>query len=127
VERVRPLQLQVEGSRLCGRDRQGRGGGGVTLYVRDRFDGAVVIGSDDAVEALRVSSRRVENKRDVVVGVCYRSPCWDVGSEEVFRRPVAERSGSIALVLTGDVNFLGISRRSSILLWRAGVGNSQSL
>ena len=59
----------MEGCRLFRRDRQGRQGGGVALYVRERFDCTALTVRDDMVESLWVRIRGMENKADVVVGV----------------------------------------------------------
>lgn len=48
------------------RDRQGRQGGGVTLYLREKFDYTILTVSGDVVEILWVRIRRMENKGDVV-------------------------------------------------------------
>ena len=40
----------MKGYRLFRRDRQGRGGRGVALYVRKRFDCTALTVSDDVVE-----------------------------------------------------------------------------
>lgn len=49
----------------------GRAGGGVALYVRERFDCTALTVNDDVVESLWLRIRRMENKGDVVVGVYY--------------------------------------------------------
>ena len=61
----------MEGYRLFRRDRQGRQGRGVVLYVRERFDCTALTVRDDVVESLWVRIRGMENKGDVVVGVYY--------------------------------------------------------
>jgi len=64
----------MEGYRLFRRDRQGRQGGDVALYVRERFECTTFTVSDDVCESLWVRTRRMVNKGNVVVGVYYRSP-----------------------------------------------------
>ncbi|KAK4810895.1 hypothetical protein QYF61_013303 [Mycteria americana] len=98
----------MEGYRLFRRDRQGRRGGGVAPYVRERCDCTALTVRDDVVESLWVRIKGMENKGDVTVGVYYRSPSQDVSADELFCRQLGEISGSVALVLMGDFNFPGI-------------------
>ncbi|KAK4806138.1 hypothetical protein QYF61_001061 [Mycteria americana] len=100
---------RMEGYRLFRRDSQGRRGGGVALYVRERFDCTALTVSDDVVESLWVSIRGMENKGDVVVGAYNRSPSQDVSTSELFYRQSGEIPGSVALVLMGDFNFPDIN------------------
>ncbi|KAK4810529.1 hypothetical protein QYF61_004492 [Mycteria americana] len=51
----------------------------------------------------------MENKADVIVGVYYRSPSQDDSTDELFYRQLGEISGSVALVLMGDFNFLDVN------------------
>ncbi|KAK4806962.1 hypothetical protein QYF61_027329 [Mycteria americana] len=98
----------MEGYRLFRRDRQGRRGGGVALYVRERLDCTALTVSDNVVENLWVRIRKVENKGDVV-GVYYQSPSQDDSTYELFYKQLGEISGSVALVLMGDSNFPDIN------------------
>ncbi|KAK4807079.1 hypothetical protein QYF61_018420 [Mycteria americana] len=75
----------MEDYRLFRRDRQGRRGGGVALYARERFDCTALAVNSDVVESLWVGIRGKENKGDVVVGVYYRSPSQDTSKRG--RRP----------------------------------------
>ncbi|KAK4818852.1 hypothetical protein QYF61_020071 [Mycteria americana] len=95
----------MEGYRLFRRDGQGRRGGGVALYVRERFDCTALAVSDDVVESLWVRIRGIENKGDIVVGVYYRSPSQAVSTDELSYRQLGEISGLGALVLMGYFNF----------------------
>lgn len=56
----------MESYRLFRRDKQSRPGGGIALYVRERFDCTALRVRDDVVETLWVRSRGMENKGDVV-------------------------------------------------------------
>ncbi|KAK4810495.1 hypothetical protein QYF61_004275 [Mycteria americana] len=69
----------------------------------------MVIVRDEVVESLWVRIRGMENKADVTVGVYYRSPSQDDSTNELFYRQLGEISGSVALVLMGDFNFLDIN------------------
>ena len=73
----------MEGYGLFRRDRQGRRGGGVALYVRERFDCTALTVSDDVVESLWARIRGMVKKGDVVVGVYYRSPSQNVSTDEL--------------------------------------------
>ena len=59
----------MEGYRLFRRDRQGRQGGGVAPYVRERFDCTALTVRDDVAESLWGRLRGMGNKADLVVGV----------------------------------------------------------
>ncbi|KAK4832275.1 hypothetical protein QYF61_021674 [Mycteria americana] len=65
---------------------------------------------DDVVESLWLRIRGMENKADVIVDVCYRSPSRDDSDYELFYRQLGDISGSIALVLMGDFSFSDINR-----------------
>ncbi|KAK4822093.1 hypothetical protein QYF61_009793 [Mycteria americana] len=86
------------------RDRRGRRGGGVALYVRESLDSLELNDGDDRVECLWVRIRGKANKADIVVGVCYRPPSQDEETDELFYKQLGEASRSLALVLVGDFN-----------------------
>ncbi|KAK4827211.1 hypothetical protein QYF61_015239 [Mycteria americana] len=71
----------MDGYKLFRRDRQGRRGGGVALYVRECFDCVELGDYDDKVECLQ-----------------------DEEADEAFYKQLAEVSQSLALVLMGDFN-----------------------
>ncbi|KAK4816201.1 hypothetical protein QYF61_012666 [Mycteria americana] len=96
------------GDELFRRDRQGRRGGGVALYVRECLDSLEINDGDDRVECLWVKIRRKANKADIVVGVCYRPPNQDEETDELFYKQLGEASRSLALVLVGDFNLPGV-------------------
>ncbi|KAK4806641.1 hypothetical protein QYF61_021237 [Mycteria americana] len=91
----------MDGYKLFRRDRRGRRGGGVALYVRECLDSLEL---DDRVECLWVRIRGKANKADIVVGVCYRPPNQDEETDEQFYKQLGEASRSLALVLLGDFN-----------------------
>ncbi|GAB0209703.1 hypothetical protein GRJ2_003436000 [Grus japonensis] len=62
---------KMDGYKLFRRDRQGRRGGGVALYVKECFDCLELNDGDDKVECLWVTIRGKAKKADMV-GVCYR-------------------------------------------------------
>ena len=67
----------VDDYKLFRRDKQGRRGGGVALYVRDCYDCFAHKCSEDRVKCLSVRIRGKANRADVVVGVYYRPPTQD--------------------------------------------------
>jgi len=67
----------MDGNKLFRRDRRGKRGGGVALYVRDCFDCIEFNDCDDKVECLWVKMRGKTNKADILLGVCYRPPNED--------------------------------------------------
>lgn len=60
----------MECYRLFRKDRQGRQGGGVALYVRERFDYTALTVGGYVFESIWVRIRGMGNKGDIVVGVC---------------------------------------------------------
>ncbi|KAK4831824.1 hypothetical protein QYF61_019347 [Mycteria americana] len=94
----------MDGYKLFRRDRRGRRGGGVALYVRECLDSLELDDGDDRVECLWVRIRGKANKADIVVGVCYRPPNQDEQTDELFYKQLGEASRSLALVLVGDFN-----------------------
>ncbi|KAK4806238.1 LOW QUALITY PROTEIN: hypothetical protein QYF61_013382 [Mycteria americana] len=94
----------MDGYKLFRRDRRGRRGGGVALYIRECLDSLELDDGDDRVECLWVRIRGKANKADIVVGVCYRPPNQDEETDELFYKQLGEASQSPALVLVGDFN-----------------------
>ncbi|GAB0203202.1 hypothetical protein GRJ2_002785800 [Grus japonensis] len=99
----------MDGYRLFRRDRQGRRGGGVALYVTEGLDCTELSVGDDMVESLWVRIKGQANKGDVVVGVYYRPPSQDDATDELFFKELREASRSTALVLMGDFNLPDIN------------------
>jgi len=94
----------MDGYKLFRRDRQGKRGGGVGLYVTDCFDCIELDACDDKVERLCVKMRGKANKADILLGVCYRPLNQDEEGDEAFYKRLAEVSQLLALVLLGDFN-----------------------
>jgi len=57
----------MEGYKLFRRDRQGRRGGGVALFVRECFNTVEINAENDDVEN---GIKRKATKADILVGVC---------------------------------------------------------
>ncbi|XP_051640625.1 uncharacterized protein LOC127469851 [Manacus candei] len=98
----------MDGYKLFRRDRQGRRGGGVALYVRESLDSLELEVSNNKVECLWIKIRGKANKADILVGVCYRPPNQDDEDDEFFYKQLADVSKSPALVLVGDFNLLDV-------------------
>jgi len=94
----------TDGYKFYRRDRRGKRGSGVALYVRDCFDCIELNNCDDKVECLWVKMRGKANKADILLGVCFRPPNQDEEADEVFYKRLAEVSQLLALVLVGDFN-----------------------
>ncbi|KAM9600796.1 uncharacterized protein ACIBXB_004039 [Morphnus guianensis] len=95
----------MDGYKLFRRDRRGRSGGGVALYVREGLDCTELHDCDDKVECLWVRMRGKADKADIVLGVCYRPPDQVEEMDEVFYKRLAGVLELCALVLVGDFNF----------------------
>ncbi|PKU42802.1 rna-directed dna polymerase from mobile element jockey-like [Limosa lapponica baueri] len=90
--------------KLLRRNRQGRRGGGVALYIRECFDCIELDSRDDEVKCLWIRMKGKASMGDFVLGVCYRPPNQDEQVDEAFYKWLAEVSQSPALVLAGDFN-----------------------
>ncbi|GAB0183522.1 hypothetical protein GRJ2_000817500 [Grus japonensis] len=104
----------MDGYKLFRRDRQGRRGSGVALYVRDCFNCIELNDCDDKAQCLWVRMRGKANKADILLGVCYRPPNRREEVGEVFYKWLAEVSQSLALVLVGDFNLLDVCWKYNI-------------
>jgi len=91
------------GYKLLRRDRQGRRGGGVALYVRDCFNCLELNEGDNRVHCLwvRITGKA---KADIMVGACYRPSNQDEEADEIFYKQLGGVSQLLALFLMGDFN-----------------------
>ena len=80
----------MEDYKLFRRDRQGRRGIGVALYVKKCFSSVEISAENDTVESLWVRIRGKACRGDILVGVCYRLPNQDEEKEEAFYEQLAE-------------------------------------
>ncbi|CAM4612895.1 unnamed protein product [Lepidochelys olivacea] len=109
----------MDGYKLFRKDRQGRKGGGVALYVREQYDCSELrYETVEKPECLWIKFRSVCNKSDVVVGVCYRPPDQGDEVDEAFFRQLTEATRSHALILMGDFNFPDICWESNTAVHR---------
>ncbi|GAB0179159.1 hypothetical protein GRJ2_000381200 [Grus japonensis] len=103
------------GYRLFRKDRQGRQGGGIALYVNDQLECMELhLGMDEELtESLWVRIKGRAGAGHIIVGVCYRSPDQGDGADEALYRQIGAASRSQALVLMGDFNHPDICRRDN--------------
>jgi len=102
--------IGMGGYRLCRKDRQGRRGEGVALYVKDQLECRELhLGLDEEpTESLWVKIKCRAGTGDITVGVCYWPSDQDERVDETLYRQIGEASRSKALVLMGDFNHTGI-------------------
>ncbi|RMC13075.1 hypothetical protein DUI87_10606 [Hirundo rustica rustica] len=94
----------LDGYKLFRRDRRGRRGAGVALYMKKGFDTLSIETNEDGVERLCVRIKGKANKADILLGVCYRPPNQEEQGDNLFYKQLGNVSGSSALVLVGDFN-----------------------
>ncbi|TRZ18418.1 hypothetical protein HGM15179_008659 [Zosterops borbonicus] len=94
----------LDGYKLFRRDRKGRRGGGVALYIKKNFDALGIEINADGVECLWVRIKGRANKADILLGVCYHPPKQEEEVDNLFYKQLENISGSSALVLVGDFN-----------------------
>uniref|UniRef100_A0A8C8RGD0 Maestro heat like repeat family member 6 n=1 Tax=Pelusios castaneus TaxID=367368 RepID=A0A8C8RGD0_9SAUR len=106
-DNLRDWSTAMDGYKLFRKDRQGRRGGGVALYVKELYDCSELHckSGNKMVESLWVKFRGECNKGDVMVGVCYRPPDQKEEVDEAFYGQLTEVSRSQALVFMGDFNY----------------------
>jgi len=80
--------IDVGEYRLFRKDRQGRRGGGVTLYVKDHLECMELhLGLDEEPKvSLFVKTKCRVGTGDITVGVCYRPPDQDERADKAFYR-----------------------------------------
>ncbi|GAB0182153.1 hypothetical protein GRJ2_000680600 [Grus japonensis] len=105
----------MEGYRLFRKDRQGRQGEGVTLYLSDQLECMELnLGMDEEpTESLWVRIKGKAGTGDTIVGVCYRPPDQEDRADDVPYRQIGAASCSQALVLMGDFNHPNICWRGN--------------
>ncbi|XP_065438446.1 uncharacterized protein LOC135981058 [Chrysemys picta bellii] len=100
----------VDGYSLLRKDRQGKKGGGVALYIKNVHTWTEVemdIG-DGSVESLWVRLKGAKNKGDVMLGVYYRPPNQVEEVDEAFFKQLTKSSKAQDLVVMGDFNYTDI-------------------
>ncbi|GAB0210046.1 hypothetical protein GRJ2_003470400 [Grus japonensis] len=105
----------MEGYRLFRKDRQGRRGGDVALYVHDQLECMELhLGVDEEpIESFWIRIKGRAGTGDILVGVCYRPPDQGDRVDEALYRQIGAASRSQALVLMGDFNHSDICWRGN--------------
>ncbi|GAB0205636.1 hypothetical protein GRJ2_003029200 [Grus japonensis] len=105
----------MEGYRLLRKDRQGKQGGSIALYVNDQLECMELhLGMDEEpTESLRVRIKGRAGAGDTIAGVCYRPPDQGDQADEALYRQIGAASQSQALVLMGDFNHPDICWRDN--------------
>ncbi|GAB0180798.1 hypothetical protein GRJ2_000545100 [Grus japonensis] len=105
----------MEGYRLFRKDRQGRRGGGITLYVNDQLECMELhLGMDEEpTKSLWVRIKGRAGTGDIIVWVCYRPPDQGDQADEALYRQIGAASRSQALVLMGNFNHPDICWRDN--------------
>ncbi|RMC12608.1 hypothetical protein DUI87_10130 [Hirundo rustica rustica] len=93
----------LDGYKLFRRDRKGRRGGEVALYIKT-FDVIGIESNEDGVECLWVIIKGKANKADILLGACYCPPNQEEEVDNLFYKLLENASGSSVLVLVGDFN-----------------------
>ncbi|TRZ20521.1 hypothetical protein HGM15179_006655 [Zosterops borbonicus] len=96
------------GYKLFRRDRKGRRGAGVALYIKKAFDTIGIETNEDGVECIWVRIKGRANKADILLGVCYCPPNQEEEVDNLFYEQLETVSESSALVLVGDFNLPNI-------------------
>ncbi|GAB0179465.1 hypothetical protein GRJ2_000411800 [Grus japonensis] len=105
----------MEGERLFRKDRQGRQGGGVALYVNDQLECMeLCLGMDEELtKSLWVRIKGRAGTGDIIVGACYRPPDQEGRLDEALYRQIGVASPSHALILMGDFIYPNICWRDN--------------
>jgi len=105
----------MEGYRLFRKDRHGRQGGDVALYVSDQLECMELHlwMDEELTENLRVRIKGRAGTGDIIVGVCYRSLNQEDPADETLYRQIGSASCSQALVLVGHFSQPGICQRDN--------------
>ncbi|GAB0195031.1 hypothetical protein GRJ2_001968400 [Grus japonensis] len=105
----------VEGYRLFRKDRQGRRGGGVALYINDQLECMELhLGmNEEPTESLWVRIKGRARAGDIIAGVCYRPPDQGDRADKALYRQTGAASCSQALVRMGDFNHPDICWRDN--------------
>ncbi|RMC22179.1 hypothetical protein DUI87_03052 [Hirundo rustica rustica] len=101
----------LNGYKLFRRDRQGRRGGGMALYIKQTFDTVGIETKEDGVECLWVKIKGKANKADILLGVCYRPPNQEEDVDNLFYKQLDEEKAEVlnnyfASVFSGETTCL---------------------
>ena len=96
----------IPGYKLYRRDREGRIGGGVAIYVKEGIESSKIEiegGPDSTIESLWV--KLPGQKNDVIVGVCYRPPDQTIEGDLEMGKQFREVTKKDKVVIMGDFNY----------------------
>ena len=101
-------ELEIEGYSLFHKDRAGRKGGGVALYIRDGVKCIInnSIKVDNDTESLWVEA--MGSKGKLIIGVLYRPPNLSREDGEPLLREISRASRYSNVCIMGDFNFRNI-------------------
>jgi len=107
--------VAIDGYGLFRRERWGKRGGGVALYIKKsiQYEELSLKNSHEQVESLWVRIRNRGHKGNLVAGVYYRPPDQGEPTDEAFFLQLQKASCSQSLTLLGDFNHPDISWKSS--------------
>jgi len=110
----------IDGYRLFRRDRRGRSGRGVALYIKKwmECEELPLKNSHKQVESLWVRIRDQGNKGNLVVGAYYRLPDQGEPTDEAFFLQLQEASYSLCFILLGDFSCPSICWKCSMVSCR---------
>ncbi|KAJ7407222.1 hypothetical protein BTVI_63707 [Pitangus sulphuratus] len=94
----------LDSYRLFRRDRQGRRGEGVALYLIEELEHMDLTVGNGTVKSLCIRIKGKTNNVDIIMRVCYRPPSQDADANKLFFEELRDVSKSTALVLMGDFN-----------------------
>jgi len=100
---ISDAEISLEGYEMFRRDRGDRRGGGVLLYVKSQY---VATNMSDRTAGLCETvwvSVKMEQGKEIVMGVCYRSPTADQKYEEELMKEIEQFAGGRVIIM-GDFN-----------------------
>jgi len=120
---VMPYSTEVPQINLLHKDRQGRRGGWVMLYVKENPECTEFIYSDrgSRIKCLWVKIRGVVSKWDLTVGICYWPPDKDDKANKATFGPLEQASGQHNLVLTRDFDYPVICSKNNTAVHTSSV------
>ena len=102
-------EVEIDGYTFYHKDRVGRKGGGVALYVKNTLNSYAnnTIKSDSNAESLWVDI--VAGGRKIVIGIMYRPPDLNEGASAPLLQEIERASRYSNVCIMGDFNYRGIN------------------
>ena len=106
-------EVEIDGYTLFHKDREGRKGGGVALYVRNTLHSYINnrIKTDRNTESMWIDIHIGRNKK-IVVGIIYRPPNLDEEASTTIMQELERASRYNNVYIMGDFNYRGIDWES---------------